>query len=124
MKGPDDDFEDLDEMGSPQSSLQLPSSSSLESQQPDNSQRDEAEGMSAEAMAEDERDAENAVNLTEEAQVCLESIQFSSRLQLELALSQEESGVPNRTFLILFCGINVLLQLWWHAAGGGGTFFK
>ncbi len=66
MKGPADDFEDFDEMGSPQSSLQMPSSSSLESQQ-----REETEGASAEAMAEDERDAENAVNLKEEAQVRL-----------------------------------------------------
>ncbi|KAK9905588.1 hypothetical protein WJX75_002584 [Coccomyxa subellipsoidea] len=72
MKGPADDFEDFDEMGSPQSSLQMPSSSSLESQQ-----RDEAEGASAEAMAEDERDAENAVNLKEEAQVI-----FSTSCQL------------------------------------------
>ncbi len=71
MKGPDDDFEDFDETGSPQSSLQLPSESSLESQQPDQGLREEAEGMSAEAMAEDERIAENAVNLTEEAQVRL-----------------------------------------------------
>lgn len=74
MKGPADDFEDFDEMGSPQSSLQMPSSSSLESQQ-----RDEAEGASAEAMAEDERDAENAVNLKEEAQVFLFPLHLLSK---------------------------------------------
>lgn len=69
MKGPEDDFEDFDEMATPQSSLQMPSSSSLESQHADSQQQEEAEGVSAEALAEDERDAENAANLKEEAQV-------------------------------------------------------
>jgi hypothetical protein len=62
MKGPDDEDGDyFDEaMGSPQSSLQMPSASSLESHQ-------EAEDAAADAlMLDDEREAENAIGLQEE----------------------------------------------------------
>ena len=65
LKGPDDEEDDLDEvLGSPQSSLVMPSVPSLE-----DSSLGEQDSMSANALAEDERTAEAAGSLKDESQV-------------------------------------------------------
>lgn len=65
LKGPDDEEDELDEvMGSPQSSLIMPSVPSLE-----DSSLGEQDSMSTNALAEDERTAEAAGRLKDESQV-------------------------------------------------------
>jgi hypothetical protein len=81
MKGPVGEEEDLDEMGSPQGSLQAPGSGAHveespprapQEQAPNQAQQPPNEGSSSpEALlAEDERSAENAVGLQDDAQAC------------------------------------------------------
>ena len=83
MKGPVGEEEDLEDMGSPQGSLQAPGGSAtpqdsplraLQGQAPEHAaqqQRDESSSSPEALLAEDERSAENAVGLQDEAQACL-----------------------------------------------------
>ena len=67
LKGPDDEDDELDEaVGSPQSSPVVPSAPS-----PEDGSLGEQDGMSANALAEDERTAEAAGSLKDESQVSI-----------------------------------------------------
>jgi len=68
LKAPDEEEDDLDEsMGSPQSSLVMPSETSRADRSVSEGEQD---AMSADALAEDERTAEAAGSLKDESQVC------------------------------------------------------
>jgi hypothetical protein len=73
MKGPDDEEDDADELGSTQGSLQPPGPEQPGSPPARAQQAQHAEGnersVSPEALAEDERNAEGAVGLQDDAQV-------------------------------------------------------
>ena len=80
LKGPDDEDEELDEViGSPKSSLVMPSVPSLE-----DSSLGEQDSMSANALAEDERTAEAAGSLKDESQVSRCSLTHANELCVTL----------------------------------------